>query len=212
MKNISGLLAVAALTLSTVAFASDTSVRGISLGDDASEAKSKLDGKIVSGEMQAARKMGLNGFVETMGKTDDYELRYAARPDGSIYRIRYAARLPMTEMAAVRDSLCQNFDIRNAQCSTSINFAPQDPRNKRSYFEAAGLLGEGGNYRVVIEPIVTKRNALAGRNYYHKSDVVLRIEQLAEAKERDVYKKWKQAQVSEQTAQIDQKKASKSYY
>jgi len=212
MKKLSGVLAAVALSISAGAFAADTSVRGISLGDDSGEAKSKLGGKVASAEMQAARKLGLNGFVETMGKTDDYELRYAARPDGSIYRIRYAARVPMAEMAAIRDSLCQNFDIRNAQCSASIDFAPQDPRRKRSYFEAAGLLGDGGNYRVSIEPIVTKRNALAGKNYYHKTDAVLKIEQLAEAKERDVYKKWKQAQASEQTAQVDQKKASKSYY
>lgn len=212
MKKLSGVLAAVALSISAGAFAADTSVRGISLGDDSGEAKSKLDGKVVSGEMQASRKLGLNGFVETMGKTDDYELRYAARPDGSIYRIRYAARVPMAEIAAIRDSLCQNFDIRNAQCTAAINFAPQDPRSKRSYFEAAGLMGDTGNYRVSIEPIVTKRNALKGTNYYHKSDAVLRIEQLAEAKERDVYAKWKKAQASEQTAQVDQKKAAKSYY
>ena len=75
MKKLGLLAGSLALTLSAGAMALDTSVRGISLGDNAQEAKSKLDGKVASAEMQAAREFGLKGFVETMGKTEDYELR-----------------------------------------------------------------------------------------------------------------------------------------
>lgn len=212
MKKLSGLLVVAALSVSAGAFAADTSVRGISLGDNAKDAKSKLEGKIVSGEMQAANKRGLSGFIETMGKTEDHELRFAARPDGSIYRIRYVVRVPLAEMSAIKASLCEKFEIQNAGCATPINFAPQDARRPRNYFEAAGSVADTGEYQISLEPLVKRRNKLTGVNAYDSVNGALRIYQLAETDEAMVYQKWKKAIAADRVVKIEQKKASKSYY
>lgn len=212
MRRIGLLAGSLALTLSAGAMAMDTSVRGISLGDDASEAKFKLEGKVVSGEMQAARKRGLSGFIETMGKTEDHELRYAERPDGSIYRIRYVTRVPLAEMEAIKASLCDKFEIQNAECTAPINFAPQDSRRPRHYFEAKGPLATTGEYQISLEPLVKFRNKLTGVNTYDSVNGALRIYQLAERDEALVYQKWKKAQTADQVVKVEQKKASKSYY
>jgi len=212
MKKLGSWLAVAALSMSAGAFAADTSVRGISLGDNSKDAKSKLEGKIVSGEMQAAKKRGLSGFVETMGTTEDHELRYAERPDGSIYRIRYVVRVPLAEMGAIKASLCEKFEIQNVECAAPINFAPQDARRPRNYFEATGPVATTGEYQISLEPLIKRQNKLTGVKVYDSVNGALRIYQLAEQDEALVYQKWKQAKTADQVVKVEQKKASKSYY
>jgi len=213
MKKL--LIVTTTLMLSASVIAGDTSVRGISLEDDAGAAKSRLEGKVVSGEMQAAKKMGLRGFIETMGKDADQELRFAARPDGSIYRIRYEVRVPLAEMNAIKNSVCDNFEITNQECTGQLMLTPQDPRQPRPYFEAAGPLATGGHYQIWLNPIVRDTNPFSGKKTYHKTDGVLKIYQLAEQEEIQVYQKWKQKQTRNNgvaSTSIEQKKASKSYY
>jgi len=208
------LVATVGLMFAAGAFAADTSIRGISLGNDAKEAKSKLEGEIVSGEMQAAKKMGLRGFMETMGKNKQQELRFASRPDGSIYRIRYAVKVPLSEMDAIKASLCETYTISNVECTTGIEFAQQDPRQPRHYFEASGPL-DNGQYEIRLAPLVKSTNPFSGKKTYDKESGVLHIRQLAETDEMLVYKKWKQMQAGSNavaSTPIEQKKASKSYY